>query len=43
MGTETQGKTFGQKLENKQLSGVLGPGPGGYNADKAKKQNLAWS
>ena len=34
---------MGSKLEVKQLAGRLGPGPGGYAADKSKKNNLSYS
>ena len=34
---------MGEKTKIKQLAGVLGPGPGGYNVDKQKSSNLAFS
>jgi len=34
---------MGVKYEIKELGGKLGPGPGGYSVDKAKKQNFAFS
>lgn len=34
---------MGQRIEIKESRGVLGPGPGGYNVDKGKKQNFAFS
>ena len=40
---ESQGKSMGVKYEIKELGGKLGPGPGGYSVDKAKKQNFAFS
>lgn len=33
---ESQGKTMGEKTKIKQLQGVLGPGPGGYDGNKLK-------
>lgn len=40
---ESPGKSMGVKFEQKSLKGVLGPGPGGYSVDKAKKANLSYS
>ena len=40
---ESPGKSMGKKLEQQQLQGKLGPGPGGYNVDKQKKGNLSYS
>ena len=34
---------MGEKTKIKSLAGVLGPGPGGYNVDKQKSQNFAFS
>lgn len=34
---------MGQRMEIKDPKGKLGPGPGGYAADKAKKQNFSYS
>ena len=34
---------MGLKTEIKNPLGKLGPGPGGYSVDKAKKQNFAYS
>ena len=34
---------MGEKTKIKQLTGVLGPGPGGYSVDKAKQENFAFS
>lgn len=34
---------MGVKYEVKSLAGKLGPGPGGYAVDKAKKNNLSYS
>ena len=34
---------MGSKLRLKKLQGELGPGPGGYLADKLKNKNLAYS
>ena len=34
---------MGEKLKIKPTSGVLGPGPGGYNVDKQKKHDLKFS
>ena len=36
-------KTMGSKLYIKPIEGALGPGPGGYNADKVKKDNVKFS
>ena len=33
---ESKGKTMGEKTVIKQLAGVLGPGPGGYDTVKLK-------
>lgn len=40
---ESPGKTMGSRYEVKDLRGKLGPGPGGYAVDKAKKQNFSYS
>lgn len=40
---ESPGKSMGSKFEIKMLAGRVGPGPGGYNADKQKNQNLHYS
>ena len=40
---ESQGKTMGSKFAIKNPSGKLGPGPGGYNADKKKHQDVSYS
>lgn len=40
---ESPGKSMGVKLENKSNRGVLGPGPGGYNVDKFKRQDFSYS
>lgn len=34
---------MGVKYEIKDLTGKLGPGPGGYSVDKSKKQDFAYS
>jgi len=34
---------MGVKFELKDLSGKLGPGPGGYSVDKKKKDDLSYS
>ena len=34
---------MGSKLRLKQLQGALGPGPGGYAVDKAKKKDFSYS
>ena len=34
---------MGEKTKIKQLAGVLGPGPGGYNVDKQKSANFQFS
>lgn len=34
---------MGVKYDIKVLAGVHGPGPGGYAADKAKKNNASYS
>lgn len=34
---------MGSKLYIKPIEGALGPGPGGYNADKVKKDNVKFS
>ena len=34
---------MGVKYDVIDLSGKLGPGPGGYSVDKAKKANLSYS
>lgn len=34
---------MGTKYEIKTLEGKLGPGPGGYNVDKSKRQNFSYS
>lgn len=41
--SESPGKTMGQKLEIISLAGKLGPGPGGYNVDKQKTGDVAFS
>lgn len=38
---ESTGKTMGAKSESKTK--LLGPGPGGYNVDKAKRNDLKYS
>jgi len=40
---ESPGKSIGAKTQIKSLSGVLGPGPGGYSADKQKRGDLKYS
>lgn len=40
---ESQGKSMGVKYDIKVLSGKLGPGPGGYEMDNAKKQDFSYS
>ena len=34
---------MGERTQIKQLAGVLGPGPGGYDSDKLKQSNFAYS
>ena len=43
MGTDSQGKTMGHKLSLKELRGALGPGPGGYDFDKQKRNNVHYT
>ena len=40
---EKQGKTFGIKLKGSLTNDTLGPGPGGYNNEKNKKDNYQYS
>jgi hypothetical protein len=40
---ESPGVSMAVRLQNKSLAGVLGPGPGGYSADKLKRGNVAFS
>jgi len=40
---ESQGKSMGMKTESKHRAGALGPGPGGYSADKMKQNNVKYS
>lgn len=40
---ESPGKTMGKRIDIVELGGKLGPGPGGYNVDKAKQGNVAFS
>lgn len=40
---ESPGKSIGQKTAVKSLAGELGPGPGGYSADKQKKGDFKFS
>jgi len=43
VGNESPGKTMGEKLRMKPKDGVLGPGPGGYDMDKQKSNDVKYS
>ena len=34
---------MGEKTKIKQLVGILGPGPGGYESEKPKQENYSFS